>query len=323
MTAPRDTAGAASPSADQVARFGRDLAALAGIPAQVRLGVAVSGGPDSLALLLLAHAALPDRIAAATVDHGLRSEAAAEARFVADICAARGIPHETLAVTVDPAGQGVQAAARAARYAALEDWRARRDLDRIATAHHADDQAETLLMRANRGAGVGGLAGIRTVNGRIVRPLLGWRRAELAAIVRAAGIVAIDDPSNADERFDRVRIRALLASTERIDVAGLATTAARLADAAAALEWMTDRLWNERADLRDREVRLDPTGLPDEIVHRLVRRALATLDHDGRADRIAPLIDRLRAGDSASIGEILARPGPVWTFKPAPPRRSA
>lgn len=303
------------------ARFRADLAALTGEDDALRLGVAVSGGPDSLALLLLAHAALPGRIAAATVDHGLRPEAAAEAAFVAAICADLGVPHRTLAVSVANEGDGLQAAARAARYAALEDWRIGEDLALIATAHHADDQAETLLMRANRGAGVGGLAGIRPRNGAIVRPLLGWRRAELAEIVRAAGITPIDDPSNRDARFDRARIRALLADAPEIDVPGLATAAARLADAADALDWAADRLWAERVTVAGREIRIDPAGLPAELVHRIVRRALTVLGDTGRADRIAPLIARLRKGEPASIGAILARPGAIWTFGDAPPRR--
>lgn len=310
---------AGSPTADRIDRFRSDIGRLAGD--QARIGLAVSGGPDSVALLLLAAEAMPGRIAAATVDHGLRPEAAAEAAFVAGLCAARGVPHATLAVTVAPTGEGVQAAARAARYAALEGWRADAGLAFVATAHHADDQAETLLMRASRGAGVGGLAGIRAANGAIIRPLLGWRRAELAAIVAEAGIDPVDDPSNRDPRYDRSRMRALLAANPELDVPSLAQAAANLADAARALDWAAERLWNERAGLAGNRVTLDPAGLPAELVHRLVRRALANLGEEGRADRIAPLIARLEAGQPASIGAILARPGAIWTFTPAPPRR--
>ncbi|WP_380874937.1 tRNA(Ile)-lysidine synthase [Sphingomonas sp. DBB INV C78] len=301
-------------------RFRTDLVALTGDPA-ARIGVAVSGGPDSLALLLLAHAALPGMIAAATVDHGLRREAADEAAFVAGLCSVRGIPHATLSVSVESAGEGIQAAARAARYAALEDWRSREGLDFIATAHHADDQAETLLMRASRSAGIGGLAGIRRRNGSVIRPLLDWRRAELAAIVADAGITAIDDPSNRDDRFDRSRIRALLNQADDLDAPGLAQTAANLADAAEALEWAAERLWSERATVTEKEVRLDPADLPPELLHRLVRRALAALGHQGRIDRVASLIARLSSGQPGTIGAILARPGAIWVFSPAPPRR--
>ncbi|MEC7398775.1 MAG: tRNA lysidine(34) synthetase TilS, partial [Pseudomonadota bacterium] len=118
----------------------------------------MSGGPDSLALLLLAQAAFPGMVEAATVDHGLRSESADEARFVAGLCRDRGIPHEILTCAVE-AGN-MQDRARSARYAALDQWAKEHAIAAIATAHHADDQAETLLMRLNRGSGLSGLSGI-------------------------------------------------------------------------------------------------------------------------------------------------------------------
>lgn len=308
----------AGPDRGLVDRFRADLDRAGARPGD-RLGVALSGGPDSLALLILAAAIGP--AVAMTVDHGLRMGSAAEAETAGAVASSLGVPHQIARVSVAKGGEGLQGEARRARYAALGDWARREGLSAILTAHHADDQAETLLMRANRGAGVGGLAGIRPRNGAIVRPLLGWRRAELAEIVRAAGLTPIDDPSNRDARFDRARIRALLATAPEISVPGLATAAARLADAADALEWMAERLWAERAAVDGREVRLDPADLPAELVHRLVRRALALLGDEGRADRIAPLIARLRKGESASIGAILARPGAIWTFRDAPPRR--
>ncbi|HZU63565.1 MAG TPA: tRNA lysidine(34) synthetase TilS, partial [Novosphingobium sp.] len=147
---------------------------------QGRLGLAVSGGPDSLALLLLAHAAWPGRVAAATVDHGLRPESAGEAAEVARICAGLGVAHATLPVSIGPGN--IQTEARTARYAALAQWMAAEGLAALATAHHADDQAETLLLRLNRASGVAGLAGVRAralVPGSrllLLRPLLGWRR---------------------------------------------------------------------------------------------------------------------------------------------------
>ena len=148
----------------------------------------------------MAQAALPGQIAAATVDHGLRAESAGEAAMVAEFCGELGVPHATLAVTLAPGN--LQAEARAARYAALAGWMAEQGLSALATAHHADDQAETLLLRLGRGSGVAGLAGVRasgTVPGTnlaLLRPLLGWRRAELAAVVAAAGMTAVQDPSN-------------------------------------------------------------------------------------------------------------------------------
>ena len=144
--------------------------------------------------MLLAGAALPGRFAVATVDHGLRAESAEEAGMVARLCRERGVAHRTITLAL-PGGAGVQARARAARYAALGDWLRAEGLGALVTAHHADDQAETFVMRLNRGAGVRGLAGMRVravVPGHpglpLLRPLLGWRRAELAALVAAAGI---------------------------------------------------------------------------------------------------------------------------------------
>jgi tRNA(Ile)-lysidine synthase len=150
--------------------------------------------------LLLAAAHAPARVAVATVDHGLRAEAAEEAAAVAALCARLGVPHATLRLTM-ATGSAIQARARAARYAALAGWARAEGLAALATAHHLDDQAETLAMRLNRGAGARGLAGMRavaTVPGDpalpLLRPLLGWRRAELAAVVRACGLDAADDP---------------------------------------------------------------------------------------------------------------------------------
>ena len=154
----------------------------------------MSGGPDSLALLLLAHAALPGRIEAATVDHQLRVGSAEEAADVARLCQSLAVPHAILAVDVAPGN--LQSQARAARYAALAVWLTSRGLAALASGHHADDQAETLLARLNRASGVAGLAGVRArglVPGTdipLLRPLLGWRRAALADVVAVAGVLS-------------------------------------------------------------------------------------------------------------------------------------
>lgn len=313
-----------APDPQLTARFTADLAAL--WSGTGRLGLAVSGGPDSLALLLLARAAMPDRIAAATVDHGLRPEAAQEAEMVARVCAALNVPHRTLRVEV-PAGN-VQSQARAARYAALAEWMEAEGLEALATAHHADDQAETLLLRLNRGSGASGLAGVRArglvPNTRLplVRPLLGWRRAELAGIVSAAGIDAAQDPSNLDDRFDRVRIRKALAGAEWLDVPALTQSAAHLADADAALEWAAAREWSEAVTKGPMGLTYRPAA-PRAIALRVLTRLVTELGGEApRGSAVARLFDSLVARQPASIGNLVARAMPDgWSFTKAPKRR--
>ena len=326
--------GADALAPDLVARFRADAARLAG-GAPRRLGVAVSGGPDSLALLLLAHAAFPGGIAAATVDHGLRPEAAAEAAMVADICAALGIAHVTLRGALGDGRQGgVQAAARTLRYALLADWAVAQGCTHVATAHHADDQAETLLMRMGRGAGLPGLAGIRPCrplaagsDTLLIRPLLGWRKQELTPIVAASGLEAVDDPSNRSPRFDRSRIRAWLTAAEAPEATRLAAAAAHLEDCDEALAWAADAAWRVRASIGE-EIAVDAAGLPRELRRRLARRAIeevrgnAGLEGPWREDGLDRLLTALDSGGTATLGGVLCRGGANWTFRPAPPRRS-
>ena len=310
--------------ADLTGRFVADLTRL--LPAEGTLGLAVSGGPDSLALLLLAHAAVPGRIAAATVDHGLRAAAADEAALVAALCAQLGVPHVTLSVTV--AEGNVQAEARAARYAALAEWMSANELSALATAHHADDQAETLLLRLNRGSGVAGLAGVRErglvpqTRLPLVRPLLGWRRSELGQVVAELGITAANDPSNADDRFDRARIRKVLAEADWLDVPALSASAAHLADADAALEWAAAREWQEAVTRAPMGLVYRPQA-PRAIALRILTRIVTELDGDTpRGSAVARLFDSLVARQPASIGNLVARPLPEgWSFSKAPARR--
>lgn len=307
------------------ARFAADLAALR--PKAGGLALAVSGGPDSLALLLLAHAAHPGAIEAATVDHGLRAGAAAEAAEVARICAALGVPHQTLAVELAPGN--VQSEARTARYAALGDWVGRRGLGPLLTAHHADDQAETLLLRLNRASGVAGLAGVRAV-GRVpgtrlplLRPLLGWRRHELAGVVTAAGRVPAQDPSNDDPRFDRVRLRKALAGADWLDVAAMARSAAHLADADAALDWAAAREWHEAVSPGALGSFVYRPQAPRAVALRVLARLIEKLDGaPARGSAVAQVFDALVAGQPASIGDLVARPLPEgWSLAKAPARR--
>lgn len=316
-----------SPPEDLSERFARALARLwseGGSPGG-RLGLAVSGGPDSLAMLLLAEAVIPRRFEVATVDHGLRPESAAECAMVRDLCAARRIPCAVLRVLVH--GGNLQAEARSARYAALGQWAIDRGLSAVATAHHADDQAETFLMRLNRGSGVAGLAGIRergAVPGTevpLLRPLLGFRRAELASVVDAAGLVPVRDPSNANERFDRVRMRRALAGSDWLGVPALATSAANLADADEALEWAARREWDERVVMTEGELRYRPHA-PRTLALRVVERAVAALGGEPRGADVARLVDRLQAGGAGNLAGVLGRiENGEWVFRAEPPRR--
>jgi tRNA(Ile)-lysidine synthase len=313
-----------SPPPALVDRFRADLRRLR--PGGGRLGIAVSGGSDSLALLLLATAAFPERIAAATVDHGLRPEAADEAAFVADVCGGLRIPHRILKVALAP-GSNVQARAREARYAALAGWASEDGIEAILTGHHADDQAETLLMRLVRGSGVAGLAGIRGA-GRIggftiCRPLLGWRHETLAEIVREAGLRPVEDPSNEDEAHDRVRMRRQLAGTGWLDAAALARSAAALAEAEEALDWSAETLAADRLRTEKEAILLDPVGLPAELLRRLVLLCLRRVESSGqpRGEQVAALIETLRRGETATLGRVLCRGGTRFRFEPAPPRR--
>jgi tRNA(Ile)-lysidine synthase len=314
--------------ATEIARFRAGLAAI--WPDRIedgaaRLGVAVSGGPDSLGLLLLAHAALPGRVEAATVDHGLRAESAEEAAQVAQVCANLGIPHATLTVEVAPGN--VQAEARAARYAAMAAWATERGIAALATAHQADDQAETLLMRLNRASGVAGLAGARE-RGRVpgteftlLRPVLDWRRAELEAVVREAGLAAAQDPSNSNDRFDRVRIRKALAGVDWLDVAAIARSAAHIAEADAALEWMAALEWRSCVVKEPMGLKYRPQA-PRAVILRVVARIVRELDgEDARGGAIARLVDGHAEGRAASIGTLVARPNAGgWSFARAPVR---
>ena len=278
-------------------------------------------------MLLLAQQAFPAAIAAATVDHGLRTGSASEAALVAQICAELNVPHEVLSVTV-PAGN-LQAQARAARYAALAGWAERTGLAALLTAHQADDQAETLVLRLQRGSGVAGLAGVRgrgVVPGTrlpLLRPLLGFRRAELAALVAAAGLKAVADPSNEDERFDRARLRKVLAGADWLDVPALAASAAHLADADAALDWAAAREWSECVIKAPLGLTYRPTA-PRAVALRVIARIVTELDGEApRGAAAARVFESLLAGQPASIGVLVARATPEgWSFTKAPRRRS-
>lgn len=312
-------------------RFAGTVATLIGRPLgqEERIAVAVSGGPDSLALLLLASEAYGVRVRALTVDHGLRAEASVEAAGVAAVCADLGVEHATLRWEGAKPVANLQAAARAARYGLMADWCRIHGVALLATAHHTDDQAETLLLRLARGTGLGGLAGVRAVRRldagvMLLRPLLAERREALVELVRTRGLTPVNDPSNVDLRFDRTRARALLAATNWLDADRLAASAAHLADAEAALSWVADQAWRSRAVAADGWVTLDAAGLPRELARRLLIRAIATLRPEAalRGPDVDRLLAKLGSGGTATLAGVKAHGDSLWQFE-LEQRRSA
>ena len=274
------------------------------------LVLAVSGGPDSVALMWLVarwrkSLARGPRLLATTVDHGLRPEAAREAREVKRLARDLGIPHRTMRWTGEKPASGVPAAARAARYRLLAGLARQNGASHVLTAHTRDDQAETLLMRLLRGSGIGGLAAMARESERegvlIARPFLNVAKSQLIATLQKAGIGYADDSTNRDVRFTRPRIRAVIEQlrAEGGDARNLARLASRLARANAAIEILADGAARYLA-LKDQLIGAptaasDTTrnadfeaaafaGLPEEIRLRLLLRAIDRVGHEGPAE---------------------------------------
>ncbi|MCO8144190.1 tRNA lysidine(34) synthetase TilS [Rhodovulum tesquicola] len=296
-----------------------EAALSASCPGDAPLGVAVSGGGDSVALLL---ALAGRRVHAVTVDHGLRPEASAEARFVAETCARLGLLHETLRWRGWDGQGNLQDAARRARYRLIADWAAGQGIGRVALGHTRDDQAETVLMRLARGAGVDGLSAMAPARDALgvtwLRPFLGLSRADLRAFLTERGQGWIEDPSNEDARFDRVQARRALATLAPLGITaeGLAATAARMGSARAALEAATlaaarHVACEERGDVVLARAGLD--ALQDEIARRLLVAALcwvASSDYPPRAEALAETLAALDSAPRATLhGCLIAREG--------------
>ena len=278
-----------------------------------RVAVAVSGGPDSLALALLAqawaqHNAGP--IVALTVDHGLREAAAAEARQVRQWLAAQGISHHILKWRGPKPARGVQAAAREARYRLLADWCRRHGMLNLLLAHHCDDQAETVLFRLTRGSGLDGLAGMAAITERsgirLLRPLLGIPKARLRATLVAADQEWIEDPSNLDPAFARTRVRDSLRTLAAAGVAArdLAAAARDIASQRVALEEATGGLLARAVTLHPAGFcLLDPdvlAAVPEALARRGLMRVLMCVGgsaYPPRLDRLERLHQAVRQGE--------------------------
>ena len=307
------------------ARVATALAAAApDLSADARLGVAVSGGGDSLALLHLLNFLRPDRIMAVTVDHQLRRESRREADHVARTCTALGVPHRILTWEGWSGRGNLQDAARVARQRLIGAWAGQEGLAAVALGHTLDDQAETVLLRLARGSGVDGLSAMTTatrIGGTLwLRPMLDVRRADLRLYLSAAGLDWLDDPSNENEDFDRVKARVALEELSRIGLTrdGLSRTAAHQARARAALEWMTDRAAEQTVTAEAAGyARIDATAFatfPEEIRLRLLTRTLGWISGETYAPRFAALKalhdDMLAGGPPRSLqGSLASRKG--------------
>lgn len=313
-------------------------AALQALAPDMPMAVAVSGGADSMALLRLAHAWATARmpsedIIAFTFDHGLREASSREARQVAEWCAALGVRHRTLIWEGAKPRQGIQAAAREARYAALGAACLEMGAPSLLLGHQLEDQAETFLLRLGRGSGVYGLSamtGQREWNGiRLLRPLLSFSRQRLQATLIDLNQPWLEDPSNADQRFARVRVRALLGQMEEagISVARLAGTAKQMARARAVFEKlcadvMRSAVWWDRAGAAS----LNPDGIlsqPEEIGLRVLAQVLTAAggrDYPPRMQSLLQVYDWLghkpvTGGKTLAGCQILPRRGRILVVR--------
>lgn len=277
-----------------------------------RIGLAVSGGPDSLALLLLAgeyarkHDSY-DRFVVYSVDHNLRPEAATEVAFVLDTATRLGLQARGLRWDGLKPSTGIQQAARRARYALIGRAMAEDGVEIVVTAHHLGDQAETVLMRLAHGSGVEGLRGMdyfSEVNGiAIVRPLLGIDPVALAQVVASAGLTPVGDPSNLDTDYERVRWRHALPQLAAlgIDARRLSRFADRMRDADLAISAMANTVEFEAGigsrTLGHKILRDLPRAVAVKVMQRLLREVGAGLKPHDLA-RIEAITDALR-GQSA------------------------
>jgi tRNA(Ile)-lysidine synthase len=315
--------------------------------------LAVSGGPDSTALMLLAARWRKARkrgpkLIAVTVDHGLRKEAKHEAAAVGRLAKKLGIAHRILRWAGKKPKTGLQEAARQARYRLLAGAARKAGAAHILTAHTRDDQAETVLIRLSRGSGMSGLramARISTVPGdseraiMLVRPLLDVAKARLVATLRAAKIPFADDPSNRDPRFTRARLRELMGDLARegLDAYRLSALARRLKRADAAIEVAVDRASRDLVVEMAAPVRLVMEAnrfaeLPAEIALRLIGRLVGGQGDEGPVElaKLEALMAALAAAQETGKGRLRrSLAGAIVTLEPreisverAPPRRA-
>ncbi len=316
------------------------------------LELAVSGGPDSTALMVLAarwrqSLKVKPALITVTVDHGLRAESRREAAAVGRLARKLGLAHSILRWTGAKPKTGLQEAARAARYRLLANAARKAKAAHILTAHTLDDQAETVLIRMSRGSGVTGLAAMMRISAlpgdgagqiKLVRPLLNIAKARLVATLRVAKIAFADDPSNRDPRFTRARLRGRMGERARegLDARRLALLALRLKRADMAIEAAVDRAEAElaRPAAMPGAIAFDAAGyarLPAEIALRLIGRALASAGDEGpvelgKLEALKAALDTAQnAGNTrfrrSLAGAMVTLTGRQIAVERAPPRR--
>jgi tRNA(Ile)-lysidine synthase len=322
-----------------------EAAALFGDLAGASVLLAVSGGPDSTALLFLAarwrkksRAALT----AVTVDHGLRKEARREAAAVGKLARKLNVPHRIVTWTGAKPKSGIQQAARQARYALLAAAAKKSGASHIVTAHTLDDQAETVLMRMTRGSGIGGLGGMASVSPfgdfTLARPFLDVPKSRLIATCKAARIAYADDPSNIDPKFTRARLRPLMAvlAAEGLDARRFASLARRLRRADAAIDAVVERAlaqWPETGGATAISTAAF-ASLPAEVGLRVLGRVIARHASEGLVElgKLEALFVALMpvAQKAAKTpfrrtlaGALVAAAAPDLRVETAPPRRAA
>ncbi|WP_223420738.1 tRNA lysidine(34) synthetase TilS [Tateyamaria pelophila] len=308
------------------------MAAVLGHAPPKRLGVAVSGGGDSVALLsvLVAYARDHDiELHVITIDHGVRPEAAREIAFVRDLCAKWNLSHDVAHWTEWDEQGNFQAAARAARYALMADWARDRKIAHIALGHTADDQAETFLMRLARSAGVDGLSAMapRRISHAVtwIRPFLQTDRATLRAHLKASQLQWCEDPSNENRDYQRIKARDALKvlNTLGISVESLGQVTQNMARARDALMWQTFIATRDMVKIRHGVIAIDIRGFlaqPEEIGRRLLTHSVQWVSgsvYGPRGPAIARALASVRAGATTTLDrcQVMTKNGVVWVFR--------
>jgi tRNA(Ile)-lysidine synthase len=338
-----------APTAEDALRDTEANALFAGLERLPGLILAISGGPDSTALLVLAARWVKKlkrapNLLAVTIDHGLRVEAAGEASAVKRLAQRLGVAHRTLRWRGKKPKTGLQEAARHARYALLAQAATRAGYAHVLTAHTLDDQAETILFRLARGSGLVGLAGMAHAaplpagsDGMIflVRPLLRIPKTRLVATLKALRVGYSEDPSNRDPRFTRARLRTLMPAlaSEGLDARGLARLAARVRRAESTIEFavgaaraaLAPAAWPARGPIVFDTARF--ASLPAEVALRLLGRAITHAGNEGPVElaKLESLYEGLRTAPASLrrtlAGALIALGEDHLTVERAPPRR--